>query len=94
MARYIDADKLRETFFDGVRVYDGKCTVADIIHNIDNTPTADVTEVKHGKWDCRDENSLIYSCSECDDWFMLNEGTPKENGFIFCPHCGAKMDGE
>lgn len=49
-------------------------------------PTADVAEVKHGKW-IEYQIPNIITCSECD-W-----GTGvDEKSFKYCPHCGAKMD--
>ena len=24
----------------------------------------------------------------CNNRFAINEGTPEDNGFIFCPYCG------
>ena len=50
MARYIDADRLKITFASGIRVYDGMCKIDDVMHNIENEPTADVAEVKRGAW--------------------------------------------
>ena len=47
-------------------------------------PAADVQPVKHGRWIL--ENNLSYSCSVC--------GVPQWNISMFCPDCGAKMDGE
>ena len=59
---------------------------------------ADVAEVKHGEWiDLHDENVLYeqtYKCSACGEWFVIEAGTPKENGYKYCPNCGARMDGE
>lgn len=26
--------------------------------------------------------------SECDQYWYLEEGTPRENGMIYCPFCG------
>ena len=51
MARYIDANRLKRTFASGIRVYDGMCKIADVMHNIENEPTADVMEVVRCK-DC------------------------------------------
>ena len=34
----------------------------------------------------------IYRCSNCDEHFILEEGTPTDNGYFYCPNCGAKMD--
>jgi len=57
------------------------------------TEAADVEKVRHGKW-IFDKNGYI-ACSCCDfrayaeykhiDFDHLNK---------YCPHCGAKMDGE
>lgn len=50
---------------------------------IRNIPSADVAEVKHGKWKWRNGGE----CSEC--------GFHNSNfDYNFCPNCGAKMDGE
>jgi rubrerythrin len=58
--------------------------------DIKQLPTADVVEVKHGRWiDTGDEIlDTTYSgwkCSECGYVFCGNK-------FKFCPECGAKMD--
>ena len=34
----------------------------------------------------------IYRCSACNERFVLEEGTPADNGYSYCPNCGAKMD--
>ena len=61
---------------------------------IDNTPTADVEEVKHGVWkDIFEERiyalSLKYKhirvCSVCEG--------QSNRYYEYCPYCGAKMDG-
>lgn len=28
----------------------------------------------------------------CGQVFVINDGTPKENGILFCPYCGRKID--
>ena len=89
MARYIDADKLKEAFSTDTQhlstfdpdLYDL------IVLDIDEAPTADVKEAKRGKWIY---NVKYYSCSICaGKRFNLLLGTDAE----FCPYCGAKMDG-
>lgn len=48
------------------------------------TPTADVAEVKHGKWT---SNGLRNpQCSLCRNYNIEKSR--------FCPNCGARMDGE
>ncbi len=60
----------------------------EAIAYIENRPSADVAEVKHGEWVY---NVKYYSCSICaGKRFNLLLGTDAE----FCPYCGAKMDKE
>ena len=51
-------------------------------------------ELKHAEW-VEDEDMYgdpIYRCSACSERFILEEGTPTDNGYSYCPNCGAKMD--
>ncbi len=52
--------------------------------------------VKHGKWIPYEsetgEGSNTYKCSACGEIQMIIDGTPKENGWKYCPYCGARMD--
>ena len=52
---------------------------------IKSQPTADVQEVRHGKWKY---DNIALKCSECDKWLVIEQGTADMN---FCPHCGAKV---
>lgn len=59
-------------------------------------PAADVQEVRHGEWK-KDDSEGCY-CSVCE-WYadydydyVTNYGLGNDD-FIYCPHCGAKMDG-
>ena len=47
----------------------------------------------HGEWiEVEDDYDNIYwECSNCEDAFVLEVGTPKDNNYNFCPNCGAKM---
>ncbi len=47
---------------------------------------ADFVEVKHGEWKASVMNTGAPHCSLC------NGATPLR--YIYCPYCGAKMDGE
>ena len=60
---------------------------------IQNAPAADVEEVKHGYWYEIDSDVgwELVGCSVCRKEYSLCEGEDKPN---YCPHCGAKMDGE
>ena len=103
MARYIDVERLKRTFASGIRVYDGMCKIADVMHNIENEPTADVVEVKHAEWIDRYKNKYsnrLYVCSACGckalyDFYEndLNQTEARQELTDVCPHCLAKMDG-
>jgi len=49
-----------------------------------------------GKWIEQEGYDLdtYWECSECKSDFVLIDGTPKENGYNYCPHCGADMRGD
>ena len=52
------------------------------------TPT-----IPKGHWIEEDlfDGDLAYRCSECNELFCLECGTPKDNEYSFCPNCGTDM---
>lgn len=50
---------------------------------LENTSTADVAPVRHGRWMYM---KGFWMCSECHKDTL--------NLFKYCPYCGAKMDGD
>lgn len=54
---------------------------------IDTTPTANVQEVRHGKWIEYDNG--VQTCSECGE-----EHEWQDYRASYCEDCGAKMDKE
>jgi len=56
----------------------------------ENKPTADVVEVRHGKWQVYLDGNLLM-CSSCKTTFFDESGN---GGTNYCPDCGAKMEGE
>lgn len=94
MSRYIDADKLIAEYD---RVHIGPAGGARKL--MEDAPTADVVEVKHGEWiyhECVSsyEGAISgYSCSEC--CIFVDEEIFDADSFHkdFCGNCGAKMDG-
>lgn len=52
-------------------------------------------EAKAGKWIEQDgyDGDVYYDCSACGESWVMIDGTPQENGMLYCPHCGAKMEG-
>lgn len=60
---------------------------------IKDIPAADVAPVVRGYWIRHDDADIVegyyvpeYECSKCKSW--VKDDTD------FCPHCGARMDGE
>ena len=59
-------------------------------------PAADVAEVKYGEWTKDDSDGCF--CSFCgwytdyDYDYVTNNGLGNDD-FIYCSHCGARMDG-
>lgn len=95
MARYIDADKLKDAFHtDTEHLQSRDEHLFDLIMiEIEDAPTADVVEVKHGYWTlARSGRKVVCSCCEKPALFekktyhtlLCSE---------YCPYCGAKMDG-
>ena len=99
MSRYIDAEKIELRFPDGYD-NDGLLYVPfrSIQKCIDNTPTADVEEVKHGKdiYYTVCDKHCEFKCSVCNAWIGVVEGGTLDaaRGFNYCPACGAKMKKE
>lgn len=92
MARYIDADKFEKE----IRMEASESIADAVVRIVDRQLTADVEEVKHGKWvdDIQELTSpagvtqkylIGYKCSLCG----RNERWKEP----YC-NCGAKMDGE
>ena len=93
MACYIDADLFLEDQIKrcGCIPLIGSCTMDNKpLNNIlDNQPTADAVEVKHGEWNLHPDGSG--TCNLCGRtqksvWDFDNVQT-------YCGKCGAKMDG-
>ena len=97
MPRYIDADELlrrlsRDKADEGALFVAFVKKVVEM--RIDEMPTADVAEVKHGRWivDTAFGNDVMSGeqmviCSVCGKGIFWG----KQN---YCPNCGAKMDDE
>lgn len=109
MPRYIDADKLIEELQPAKNLewnkndhYKSKSEmIEDFCTELENAHTADVQEVRHGRWmDDKETGYLI--CSECGrftdeiighmivhDGIIIRRSMPP----FYCSKCGAKMDG-
>ena len=70
---------------------------------IEILPAADVAPVVHGRWICEWDTDLGITtviCSRCKDarevrgCYVSTGGEGMYDEDAYCPHCGAKMDGE
>lgn len=61
-------------------------------NDFNKLPTADVQEVKHGKWNINCDGYYPY-CSECG-YEPERPCFHKDNRTPYCPNCGAKMHSE
>lgn len=85
MSRYIDAEKIKYTEY-----INGDVTVSkDLVEKI---PTADVQEVRHGKWIVCGTFDDLVKCSCCGYRDTRNH-VIYEN-LMYCGKCGAIMDEE
>lgn len=82
MRKYIDAEVLKNNIHKCEWVHDTK----SVEKFVDGLPTADVQEVRHGRW----ENiySDNYKCSVCGAWYRSDEPID----FVYCPNCGSRND--
>ena len=102
MSRYIDADLLYKELEQGIAVAEEQLKFAvggdfavrsmyvteilereNLLRLVYLMPTSDVVEVRHGEWI---EGRSLEKCSLC--------GKKGFSDWLYCPCCGAKMDGE
>ena len=96
--RLIDADALLKKFFKGGgndKFTEGyNFAVQNITSYIELAPTIEAQPVKHGKWERTD---MFVKCSECGvellDEAFFGIHVFDDGYMLFCPNCGAKMDG-
>ena len=93
MYEYIERKAIRDA------LYDADAITMSGVKILNQFPVADVAPVRHGRWisltDC--SNAGVY-CSVChkkvykEDYAICNRKNKLRSDY--CPHCGAKMDGE
>lgn len=95
--RLIDADDFKQKllakqFIGYGDYYSGAEAERDsIVDELNDAPTIETTHNAH--WICGQDNQDTWYCSKCKtdilpaDWFV----TPIEEGYRYCPNCGAKM---
>lgn len=63
-----------------------------VVNLLDDAPTVDAVPVVHGKW-LHDESGANL-CSQCMEYVYEDDVHHLIWHTKYCPHCGAKMDGE
>lgn len=82
MAEYIEREAALRTAH--IMRPEDKCLETELM----KIPAADVAPVVHGRWvDNGIPGSMLNGCSVCGF-------TCGAYSFFYCPHCGARMDGE
>lgn len=96
VSKYIDADTLIKglhgrlfiTHFNDENWFEK--IMNQVIDEIKNTPAADVEEVRHGRWEMKEDPygffDTIPVCSACGCTTKYRVTS------AHCPNCGAKMD--
>lgn len=91
MARWIDADKLKEYVWEKSSHMLCEWDTAEVLVTINRQETADVRPERHGAWIYqKPDDAYTYKpwrCSNCG----LQGG---KHQTAYCPHCGTKMDGQ
>ncbi len=96
--RLIDADDTLKVFLKIMNLPKDYCGPSDIKISIDavfsvlgQVPDADPVPVKHGYW------FGVHECPQCSECleYVTEDGMWDEDYALYkyCPHCGARMDG-
>ena len=90
--RLIDADELIKQACRSTEWSHGEHPMVIETDDIDDAPTVDAEPVKHAHVVWKRKN-IIYQtqcCSNCHRTFISRP----DEAIEFCPHCGAKMEGQ
>lgn len=101
MPRYIDAELFSKNLTMQVYLADDEDFTTAFVKGMElvkkaeeETPTADVEEVRHGKWIYKGHHEMMghaFQCSVCERWMFTNFPKHVVEEYPYC-HCGAKME--
>ena len=96
MRRYIDEDRLYSNIEEKYKVAQGDAREAynDVLDTICEIPTADVQEVRHGRWiycGHHEFHGHVFECSVCGRYLFANSKEDVYWEYPYC-HCGTKME--
>lgn len=69
-------------------------TLKSIREFVNNRPAVDAEPVRHGRWIQVITVPSYHYCSYCKSTHKMTMSCNKYVLLKYCPHCGAKMDGE
>lgn len=90
--RTIDADKLVDMLYDNE--FAVLCPLDEVSGVVDACPTVDAVPVVHGRWEMRPTGMATDTGPEYKAYCTVCNEPNKQYQPPFCPHYGAKMDGE
>lgn len=94
--RFIDADELELEYY-GLSIH-GTIAVKSVLpifaDLLEKQPTAEVAEVRRGKWVHTDYAMHWLGKDECSECTYHTSDRDDLSHFNFCPNCGARMDGD
>ena len=85
---------VREKLVELIRSAVGGCAEYWAMVIADHLIANGVTVQECAEWEEIEDDwnmETIYKCSACKEEFVTIDGTPEENLWNYCPHCGAKM---
>ena len=93
--RLIDANVLLKTQFNMYMGFLGEVPVVRVV-DINRMPTIEAEPVRHGRWEEKFfTNDRQRVCSVCHCTVRQPSYDKGETAlFNYCPHCGARMDGD
>ena len=78
----------RDELVDSLGISDMEIFAKEVIGD---APLVDAVEVKHGRWEWYEALVNPYAlCSNCGCGLDKRDAL----NFVYCPYCGAKMDGD
>lgn len=98
--RLIDANALHKRIEMNLRASNPftieECCYKDALNSVDEAPTIDPKTLRPvAHWNMDEDavgDPIVWTCSNCKDSIIMYDGTPMENGYKYCPKCGAKME--
>ena len=91
--KYINALRKCAKEHENDRTSTGHIIVSDLCKDTANLLEEVEQEPNTGYWITEDmfDGDVAYRCSECNELFWIESGTPKDNEYNFCPKCGKRL---